>query len=53
MSQRGGGFSEVISGELVEVSGIRRKGGRYVHGLQLRPRGPGGWWTKRIFQTGL
>src|SRR6516165_8328157 len=29
--------------------GICRKGGRYVQGLPLRPRGPGGWWTKRIF----
>jgi len=28
---------------------IRRKGGRYVRGLQLRPRGPGGWWTYVFF----
>src|SRR6516162_10920840 len=41
MSQRRSGFCEVISTDLVEVSGIRRKGGRYVQGLQLRPRGPG------------
>jgi len=49
MSQWRGGFWGVISRGKIEGSGIRRKGGRYVQGLQLRPRGPGGWWTKRIF----
>ena len=46
-------FWGVISRGLVEGSGICRKGGRYVQGLQLRPRGPGGWWAQRIFQKRL
>src|SRR6516162_11025495 len=52
-SQRRGAFWEVISRDLVEGSGIRRKGGRYVQGLQIRSRGPGGWWAQRIFQKRL
>jgi hypothetical protein len=37
-----GGFWEVISHGLIEVSGMRRKGGRYVAGFAITFTGAGG-----------